>query len=67
MLRPWWRPTSSADTVFFKRLYVLMFVHLGSRRVLSAACTSEPNATWVTQQARNLSWQLEEEGSSSHG
>jgi transposase InsO family protein len=52
----------SVDTVFFKRLYVLMFVHLGSRRVLSAACTSEPNAAWVTQQARNLSWQLEEEG-----
>jgi putative transposase len=52
----------SVDTVFFKRLYVLMFVHLGSRRVLSAACTSQPNAAWVTQQARNLSWQVEEEG-----
>jgi transposase InsO family protein len=52
----------SVDTVFFKRLYVLIFVHLGSRRVLSAACTSEPNAAWVTQQARHLSWQLGEEG-----
>jgi hypothetical protein len=52
----------SVDTVFFKRLYVLTFVHLGTRRVLSAACTSEPNAAWVTQQARNLSWQLAEEG-----
>jgi putative transposase len=52
----------SVDTVFFKRLYVLMFVHLGSRRVLSAACTSKPNAEWVTQQARNLSWQLNEAG-----
>jgi putative transposase len=52
----------SVDTVFFKRLYVLMFVHVGSRRVLAAACTSEPNSAWVTQQARNLSWQLEAEG-----
>ncbi len=27
-----------------------------------ASCTSEPNAAWVTQQARNLSWRLEDEG-----
>ena len=52
----------SVDTVFFKRLYVLMFVHVGTRRVLAAACTSKPDAEWVTQQARNVSWQLEEEG-----
>src|ERR1700682_923735 len=57
-------PTSShsVDTVFLKRLYVLMFVHLGTRRVLAAACTSEPSGEWVTQQARNLAWQLDEEG-----
>jgi len=29
---------------------------------LLASCTSEPNAAWVTQQARNLSWKLEDEG-----
>ena len=52
----------SVDTVLLKRLYVLVFVHLGTRRVLAAACTSEPNREWVTQQARNLAWQLEEEG-----
>jgi hypothetical protein len=34
----------SVDTVFFKRLYVLMFVHVGTRRVLAAACTAEPNS-----------------------
>jgi len=49
------------DTIFFKRLYVLIYVHLASRRVLLASCTSEPNTTWVTQQARNLSWNLEDE------
>ncbi len=27
-----------------------------------AICTSAPNAAWVTQQARNLSWRLEDEG-----
>jgi putative transposase len=27
-----------------------------------ASCTSAPNAAWVSQQARNLSWTLEDEG-----
>jgi hypothetical protein len=27
-----------------------------------ASCTAEPNEGWMTQQARNLSWTLEEEG-----
>src|ERR1700736_2992689 len=63
MLRPWWRPTSSAWIPCSSNGCTwLMFVLLGSRRVLSAACRSEPNAAWVAQQARNLSWQLEEEG-----
>lgn len=52
----------SVDTIFFKRLYVLIYMHLATRRILGASCTSEPNATWVTQQARNLSWRLEDEG-----
>jgi len=52
----------SVDTIFFRRLYVLIYVHLASRRVLLASCTSEPNAAWVTQQARNPSWALEDEG-----
>ena len=51
----------SVDTIFFKRLYVLIYVHLASRRVLLARCTSEPDAAWVTQQACNLSWKLEGE------
>lgn len=52
----------SLDTIFFKRLYVLIYMHLATRRTLVASCTSEPNAAWVTQQARNLSWRLEDEG-----
>jgi putative transposase len=50
------------DTVFFKRFYVLFFVHLATRRVVAAACTAEPNSAWVAQQARNLSWKLSDEG-----
>jgi putative transposase len=40
----------------------LFFVHLATRRVVAAACTAEPNSAWVTQQARNLSWKLSDEG-----
>src|SRR2546428_1156916 len=50
------------DTVFFKRLYVLIYMHLATRRVLLAACTANPNEAWMAQQARNLAWTLEEEG-----
>jgi transposase InsO family protein len=52
----------SVDTVFFKRLYVLIYVHLATRRVIWAACTPAPNEAWVVQQARNLTWQLQDEG-----
>lgn len=52
----------TVDTVFFKRLYVLLFMHLKTRRVLAAACTAQPTSAWVTQQARNLSWRLRDEG-----
>jgi putative transposase len=52
----------SVETILFKRLYVLIYVHLATRRVLAASCTARPTRAWVTQQARNLSWKLEEEG-----
>ena len=52
----------SVHTVFLKRLYVLFFIHLKSRRILFAACTESPDSGWVTQQARNLTWELTELG-----
>ena len=52
----------SVDAIFFKRLYILTYVHLASRRVLMASCTSASNAAWVSQQARNLSGRLGDEG-----
>jgi putative transposase len=50
----------TVDTIWMQRLYVLFFIELGSRRVHVAGCTPNPNAAWVVQQARQLSWTLAE-------
>jgi transposase InsO family protein len=52
----------SVDTVFLKRLYVLLYMELATRRVIWFAVTDRPDATWVTQQARNVSWELNQHG-----
>ncbi len=52
----------TVETVFLKTLYVLFFIHLGTRRVTIVGVTSNPDAVWVTQQARNLSMDGELEG-----
>jgi len=52
----------TVDTVWLRRLYVLFFVSIGTRRVEYLACTSNPNATWMAQQARNLLMDLDERG-----
>jgi transposase InsO family protein len=52
----------SVDTVFLKRLYVLLYVELATRRVIWFAVTERPDAFWVSQQARNLCWELAEIG-----
>jgi putative transposase len=46
------------DTVWLQRLYVLVFLSLGSRRIEYFACTSNPNTAWMLQQARNLLMEL---------
>ena len=48
------------ETVKLKTLYVLFFIELGTRQVHLAGCTEHPNAVWVTQQAHQLCWQLED-------
>src|SRR5215211_6466306 len=50
----------TVDTVLLQRLYVLYFIELGSRRVHLAGCTAAPDAAWVTQQARQFSWRLQD-------
>ena len=48
----------TVNSVWLKQLYVMFFIELASRRVFLAGCTEQPTAAWVTQQARNLSWEL---------
>jgi putative transposase len=50
----------TVETVWLKTLYVLFFIELGSRRVHVAGCTATPTGAWVTQQARQLSWQIQD-------
>ncbi len=50
----------TVDTLFLQRLYVLFFIELGSRRLHLVGCTAHPTAAWVTQQARQRSWQLQD-------
>jgi putative transposase len=50
----------TVETIWLQRLYVLFFIELGTRRVHVAGCTPNPNAPWVTQQARQLSWTVAE-------
>src|SRR6266568_278780 len=52
----------SVDTVLLKRLYILLYVELATRRVIWFAVTDRPDAAWVTQQARNVSWELSQLG-----
>src|SRR5207253_2142458 len=48
----------TVETVSLRRLYVLFYIELGSRRVQLAGCTPNPDSAWVTQQARQLACTL---------
>jgi putative transposase len=52
----------TVDTVWLRRLYVLVFLSIGSRRIEYVACTSKPNTAWMLQQARNLLMDLDDDG-----
>jgi putative transposase len=50
----------TVETAWLKRIYVLFFLSLESRRVEFVACTPNPTGTWVTQQARNMLMTLDD-------
>jgi hypothetical protein len=51
----------TVETVFLKTLYVLVFMHIQTRRILGVGVSANPNGTWVTQQARNLVMDLDDD------
>ena len=46
------------DTVLLKRMYVLVFIEHGSRRMHLGGVTAHPTGDWTVQQARNLALTL---------
>jgi putative transposase len=50
----------TVETAWLKRIYVLFFISLESRRIEFVACTPNPTGAWVAQQARNLVMTLDD-------
>ena len=46
------------DTVLLRRLHLLFFIDVDTRLVRLAGITANPTGSWVTQQARNIGWDL---------
>lgn len=51
----------TVETISLQRLYVLFVIELQTRRVHLAGGTANPTGAWVTQQARQLAWTLQDQ------
>jgi putative transposase len=52
----------TVETAWLKRIYVLFFISLQSRRIEFVACTANPTGALVAQQARNLLMAIDDRG-----
>ena len=52
--KPMWTARGLVD------LYLLVFIHLGTRRCWISPCTLSPDSAWVSQQARNFVMEAED-------
>jgi hypothetical protein len=50
----------TVETLGLRTVYILFFIELGTRRVSFAGCTAHPDRAWITQQARQLTWELQD-------
>jgi transposase InsO family protein len=50
----------TVDTILLRRLYVLFFIELDTRKIFLSGATAHPTGAWVAQQARNLAFELTE-------
>ena len=52
----------SLTTKGFVDLFVLFFIHPGTRRVIVSGITTNPNSAWMKQQARNVTGEIRDLG-----
>jgi putative transposase len=53
----------TVETARLQLFYMLFFIEVRTRRVFVAGCTAHPTAAWVSQQARAITWDVAEAGS----